>query len=97
MARQTEITNVINKSTVELTGMPGSFNYKNRPLGTVMADDPRIFNPENVKDAHEHSIGIEIIKENVREIGNVNTLHNDVEAMMWPTMFPYGKGGFKKI
>ncbi len=48
MARQTGITNVINKSTVELTGMLGSIIYKNRPLGAVMADDPRTFIPENV-------------------------------------------------
>jgi hypothetical protein len=49
MARQTGITNVINKSTVELTGMLGSIIYKNRPLGAVMADDPRTFIPENFK------------------------------------------------
>ena len=162
MARQTGITNVINKSTIELTGMLGSIIYKNRPVGALMAEDPRAYIPENVitgiqwlsennilykkllhkssvnnpfkhhnsipvnKDivmpahenvgmlivadpendlnsvpvinAHEHSIGecIEIIKENVREIGTVELLHKDVEAMMWPILFPYGNGGFKK-
>ena len=138
--------------------MLGSIVYKNRPVGAIMADDPRVFIPENVRaavewlaennilyskllhkssinnpfkyhnsipvnidvempiqetvgmlvsaetendykstpviNAREHSIGecIEIIKENVREIGRVNTIHKDVEAMMWPTMFPYGAG-----
>ena len=48
MARQTGITNVITKSTIELTGMLESIIYKNRPVGALMAEDPRAYIPENV-------------------------------------------------
>jgi hypothetical protein len=50
MAQQTGITNVTNKSTMELTGMLGSIIYKDRPVGAVLTDDPRIYIPENVKN-----------------------------------------------
>ena len=65
----------------------------------LISDDPDVdFYELPVIDHSKHSIGecLKINQKNIHKIEQVNSVHKDVECMLWPTLFPHGRGGFSK-